>query len=123
LFFLKGAILMTQGEKLLYFVAGTGIGAAIGVLFAPRAGKEVRNTLTRKARRGFDRITETVDEGRSYFRGNGGARVKVREFVGRGKRVFNESVESVKDRFNESIEAAKERYRAERPQSKERDVM
>jgi gas vesicle protein len=114
---------MTQAEKLLYFVAGTGIGATIGVLFASRSGKEVRNTLTRRAQRGLDRISEKVEEGRSYLREDGGAKARVREFVGRGKQAFNESFESVRDRFNESIEAAREKYRAERPQSKERDVM
>jgi gas vesicle protein len=35
-----------EGNGLFYFLAGTAIGAALGVLLAPRAGEETRELLT-----------------------------------------------------------------------------
>jgi len=95
---------MNRSEKVLYAVAGTGIGAAVALLFAPRAGSELRSNLTSQAQRGVDMISEKVDEGRKFIQEKGGS------IVERGKQTFNESVEGVKNRFNESIEAGKHGY-------------
>jgi len=113
---------MTTTEKLLYFVAGTGIGAAVGILFAPRSGQEVRNTLSSTAQRGVDLVTSKVEEGKKYLDEKGVNRSGVRSFVDRGKQTLNESIESVKDRFNESIEAGTQEYHAQR-EPKDRGVM
>ena len=43
------------GSKVSYFLVGMGIGALVGVLFAPKSGEETRKFLTDKA-----------DEGRDY---------------------------------------------------------
>ena len=48
---------------LLWFVAGLGIGAVAGVLYAPRSGSETREALRSRA-----------EEGRDYVR-NRGARL------------------------------------------------
>ena len=34
-----------KGDGLFYFLAGTAVGAALGVLFAPRAGRETREDI------------------------------------------------------------------------------
>jgi gas vesicle protein len=44
------------GSKVSYFLAGLGIGALVGILFAPKSGEETREYLTSKA-----------DEGRGNF--------------------------------------------------------
>src|SRR5262245_60462120 len=41
----KESFIMTTNERFLYLVAGTGIGAIIGILFAPKAGHELRDNL------------------------------------------------------------------------------
>ncbi|MFI5363721.1 MAG: YtxH domain-containing protein [Elusimicrobiota bacterium] len=35
----------SEGNSLLFFLAGTAVGAALGVLLAPRAGEETRDLL------------------------------------------------------------------------------
>ena len=43
------------GSKVSYFLVGLGVGALIGVLFAPKSGEDTREYLSKKA-----------DEGRDY---------------------------------------------------------
>ena len=43
------------GGKISYFMVGLGVGALLGILFAPRSGEETREYLANKA-----------DEGREY---------------------------------------------------------
>ncbi len=40
------------GSKLTYFLAGLGIGALLGILFAPKSGEEMREYLSAKAEEG-----------------------------------------------------------------------
>ena len=43
------------GSKVSYFLVGLGVGALLGVLFAPKSGEETRDYLTKRA-----------DEGREF---------------------------------------------------------
>ena len=43
------------GSKVTYFLVGLGVGALVGVLFAPKSGEETRDFLSKKA-----------DEGKEY---------------------------------------------------------
>src|SRR5438445_2482252 len=45
-------------DKFLYLFAGAGIGAAIALLFAPKAGADLRNDIADITRKGYD---ETLD--------------------------------------------------------------
>src|SRR2546429_4770229 len=42
------------GSKVTYFLVGLGLGALVGVLFAPKAGDETRDYLSKKADEGKD---------------------------------------------------------------------
>lgn len=46
------------GRKLMYFMLGGGIGAAIALLCAPKSGKELRQDIANTAAKGYD---ETLD--------------------------------------------------------------
>jgi gas vesicle protein len=45
---------MDDDNKLSYFFLGLGLGVAVGVLFAPKAGAETRDFLLSKANEGAD---------------------------------------------------------------------
>jgi gas vesicle protein len=51
-------------DKFLFFLAGAGIGAVIGLLFAPKSGRETREMIARSANDGRDFLANKVNEGR-----------------------------------------------------------
>ena len=73
------------GSFLMGLLAGTVLGAGLGMLFAPRPGSELRNQLTEQAGKlretaggaysqATDRVTQMVDRGReAYDRARTGA--------------------------------------------------
>ncbi len=76
------------GSKVTYFVVGLGLGALVGILFAPKSGEETREFLVEKA-----------DEGSKY------AQRKARELKERAEDLIEKSKE-VATRQKESITAA-----------------
>ena len=40
------------GSKISYFLVGLGVGALLGILFAPKSGEETREYLSKKAEEG-----------------------------------------------------------------------
>jgi gas vesicle protein len=90
----------TTGEKVLYFVLGSMIGAATALLFAPRSGEETRKLIASKARDSADIIanrTKTVAG-------------KTSEYVERGK----DLIQQQRDQLSAAIEAGKQAYREEK---------
>jgi gas vesicle protein len=78
---------------------GLGIGALIGILFAPKSGEETRDYLSSKA-----------DEGRDY------AQKKARELRERAEDLLERSREIMarqKDAVSSAVEAGKETYKRE----------
>src|SRR5437660_11600336 len=76
------------GSKVSYLIVGLGIGALVGILFAPKSGEETRDFLAEKA-----------DEGGKY------AQRKARELKERAEDLIEKSKE-VATRQKESITAA-----------------
>ena len=87
------------GSKFVYFLAGMGIGALIGVLFAPQAGEQTRELIAGKADEGRDYLTR---RGREF-------REQASSYVERGKDVLAQQREQVAA----AIDAGKQAYRAE----------
>jgi gas vesicle protein len=50
---------MTWTESISAFVVGLGVGAAIGVVFAPRSGDDTREYILENAKDGVDRAVAT----------------------------------------------------------------
>jgi len=73
-----------DGERLIWFLAGVAVGATVGLLFAPKSGRETRQYLGEKTAEGRDFLAETGRE----------AYDKVREFYQRGKSMAEAAAES-----------------------------
>jgi gas vesicle protein len=99
------------GDKLLYFIAGAGIGAVLGLLFAPKSGRETREIIARTANDSRDYLTNKVGEGRQYIEDN---KRKVTDdftnFLDRSK----EAVQRQKEQLTAAFEAGKQAYREEK---------
>src|ERR1700741_163011 len=87
------------GSKASFFLVGLGIGAMVGLLFAPKSGEDTRDYLSGKA-----------DEGRDY------AQRKARELRERAEDLIERSKEIMarqKDGLSAAVEAGKETYKRE----------
>jgi gas vesicle protein len=85
-----------DGSSFGWFLAGLGLGAVVGVLYAPRSGSETREALRSRA-----------EEGREYVRGRAReAREQASEWVDRGRDVVNQQ----KDQFRAAYEAGRQAY-------------
>jgi len=60
-----------SGDKVVWFLAGAAIGAAIALLYAPASGEETRAKLLDKANEGRDLLGERgrdlMDRGRALY--------------------------------------------------------
>ena len=84
------------GSKVSFFLVGLGIGALVGVLFAPKSGEETRDYLTKKA-----------DEGKDYAQRKARElRERADELVERGKDVAKRK----RDSLSAAVEAGREAY-------------
>jgi gas vesicle protein len=108
-----------------WFLAGLGIGALVGVLYAPKAGKETREGLVTGAREGKEYLrqrsqeaaeqvnqfvdrsktqaTEYVERGREYVdRG----KAQWEDFVNQGRQIVTEQ----KEKVVAAVDAGREAY-------------
>jgi gas vesicle protein len=56
-----------RGPRLAWFLTGFLIGAAAGILFAPKSGKETRRVLTEKTHQVGETTREFADASRDMF--------------------------------------------------------
>jgi gas vesicle protein len=80
-----------------WFLAGLGLGALVGVLYAPKSGKETRDTIVQGAMEGRDYV---VNRGRQ-------AGEQVGQWVDKGREVYSRQ----KEQFSSAVEAGKQAYR------------
>jgi gas vesicle protein len=86
-----------NSNSLLWFLAGLGFGALMGVLYAPRSGRETR-----------DALKNTAQEGGEYIKTRGReAKETVSQWVDRGKDVVGQQQEKI----SAAIDATRQAYR------------
>ncbi len=92
---------------LAWFLAGLGIGTLVGVLYAPKAGKETREDLANATRDAQARAAELVEQGRQkaneYVE-------QGKQYVEQGKQKAAELVEQGKQQASASIDKGREYY-------------
>ena len=108
------------GDKLVYFLIGAGIGAVTALLFAPKAGAELRAEIADRTRRGLDQARETGIElgGKASDLYQSGVE-KASDIAARGRDSVNEiasrsreAVEDLTSRSKEIIERQKSQLSA-----------
>ena len=87
-----------SGNGFMWFIAGLGMGALVGVLYAPRPGRETREQILRSADEGKEWATTRARE----------AREQANEWVERGKDV----VRAQKEQISSAVEAGRQAYRS-----------
>ena len=91
------------GSKVTFFLVGLGVGALIGILFAPKSGEETREYLAKRAEEGRDYAQRKARE----------LRERAEDLVERGKEVAGKQ----KDSIAAAVEAGREAYQRERAKS------
>jgi len=117
----------SRAQGLAWFLAGLGVGALVGILYAPKSGRETREDIAQSARdgseylrtkgreaagrvgdlvdRGKDQVGDYVDRGREAFdRG----RAQWEEFVERGKSLVGDQ----SARVGAAVDAGREAYKS-----------
>lgn len=87
------------GSKVSFFIVGLGIGALLGILFAPNSGDETREYLSNRA-----------DDGREYAKKKAQElRERAEDLVERSKEIMSRQ----KDAIGSAVDAGKEVYKRE----------
>ena len=98
-------------DKVLFFLAGAGIGAVVALLLAPKSGRETRELLARTANDSRDFLANKVTEGRQMVDEK---RRKLGDdftsFLDKSK----EAVQRQKEQLTAAFEAGKAAYREEK---------
>jgi gas vesicle protein len=86
-----------SSNSFMWFLAGLGFGALLGVLYAPRSGRETREA-----------IKNSAQEGGEYLKTRGKeARDSMNQWVDRGKEVVGQH----KEKISAAIDASRQAYR------------
>src|SRR5262249_21495870 len=128
----------SAAEKLTFLLIGAGIGATLALLFAPKAGRELRGDIADYTRRGIDAAGEGAralgDRASELYgtasgreaEGYGAASSKVadaygsaRERVAQGADVVADVAGRQKEQIAAAIEAGKQAYREEKRKASE----
>ena len=86
-----------DGSGILWFLAGLGIGAAVGILYAPRTGEETRQQIRDAAEQGRDAVKQRARD----------ARDQAGTWADKGRDYLNTQKEQIRSAY----EAGRQAYR------------
>jgi gas vesicle protein len=85
-----------DSNSFVWFLAGLGLGALAGVLYAPRSGAETREVLRARAEEGRDYVRNRARE----------AKEQAEQWAGKGREAVNQQ----KEQFRAAYEAGRQAY-------------
>ena len=85
------------GSGFLWFLAGLGIGAAVGILYAPKSGGELRQQLREVAEDGSQAVRDRARQ----------AREQAGSWADKGRDYLNQQ----KEQLRSAVEAGRQAYR------------
>lgn len=86
-----------EGNGFGWFLAGLGLGALLGVLYAPKSGEDTRRQIRDAAEEGRDYVTSQARR----------AREQASQWADKGRDV----IEKQKQQFSSAVEAGRQAYR------------
>lgn len=115
-----------SSSKLSYFLVGAGIGAVVALLFAPKAGKELRDDIADATRRSIDYANDKAHAiGEKASNVYNSSREKAAEIYGVSREKTSGLVEAgrgvitdQKERVAAAIEAGKRAYQEKKAESR-----
>ncbi|MFB3915435.1 MAG: YtxH domain-containing protein [Terriglobales bacterium] len=94
-----------NSNSFLWFLAGLGLGAVIGVLYAPQSGEETRETIRQKAEEGREFVVTRARQ----------AREQANQWVDKGRDLYQQQKEQIRSAFEAGKQAYDEATSAEGP--------
>jgi gas vesicle protein len=98
-------------DRLTYLLIGAGLGAAVALLFAPKAGRELRGNIADVTRKGIDYSKDSArlvgDKATNLY---GQTTQKAHDLIETGK----ETLSAKREQFVAAIEAGKDAYAEEK---------
>ena len=92
-----------DGSGFLWFLAGLGIGAAVGILYAPKSGDELRQQLREVAEDGRNNVKERARQ----------AREQAGNWADKGRDYLNQQREQIRSAYEAGRQAYREATTAE----------
>jgi len=77
-----------------WFLAGLGIGAVVGVLFAPKSGRELRESIAQSAHEGTEYLSERAAKAKEHLG----------KWVDRGRENVGAAVDAAKQAYRNASE-------------------
>ena len=94
-----------ESNSFLWFLAGLGIGAAVGILYAPKSGRETREAIMQAAEDSREAVNTRVRQTKD----------QAQQWMDKGRQYMDSQKEQIKSAFEAGKQAYRDATEAENP--------